>query len=321
MKSIPEFLERIEIELHKINFGSYPKELYDPIEYSLSLGGKRIRPLLLLMANDLFGGKIKEALSPALAIEVFHNFTLVHDDIMDNAPLRRNMPTVFKKWNGNIALLSGDVMLVWAYRLLAKCDKSLFPEILEIFNETAIKVCEGQQLDLNSEKGSIEGYIDMISLKTAVLIAGSLKIGALLGGASKKEANHLYAFGKNMGIAFQLQDDLLDTFGNTEKFGKKVGGDIVENKRTFLLLKADERADEKTRKYLNRLYTTRNISPEDKVAQVKKIFEALEIKKETDLMIEKYFLLAKKNLAGVKADQNKKNQLMNFMNGLMKREV
>lgn len=317
------FLSLIEKELSHLHFGKNPRELYEPIDYTMTLGGKRIRPLFLLMGCDLFGGKIKDAVSPALSIEIFHNFTLVHDDIMDNAPLRRNKPTVYKKWNNNIALLSGDVMLVWAYRLLSRCDKNKFPKILEIFNETAIKVCEGQQLDMNFERRnnvSIEEYVEMIGLKTAALIAGSLKIGAILGGANENNANLLYQFGKNIGIAFQLQDDFLDVFGNSEKFGKQVGGDIIANKKTFLLLKAFQLADEKTKWNLNRIFSSRKILPGKKVAEVKKIYEEIGVNEETEKAMKKFHSLALKQLSKIRADENKKQSLISFVNKLMERE-
>lgn len=341
-------MSEIDKEISTLRFGTNPRELYDPIDYTMALGGKRIRPLFLLLANDLFGGKINHTISPALAIEVFHNFTLVHDDIMDNAPLRRNKPTVYKKWNKNIALLSGDVMLVWAYRLLSRCDKNKFPEILEVFNKTAIEVCEGQQLDMNlealplpkggvkappyppeggdksaldlTEKEGLESYIEMITLKTAVLIAGSLKIGAMLGGTNEKNANYLYEFGKNIGIAFQLQDDLLDAFGNIEKFGKQVGGDIIANKKTFLVLKAFELADEKTKARLHRLFSSKNIPPQKKVKDVKAIYEKLGIKEETEKAMKYYHSLAVKQLSKVSADKKKKQHLLEFVGGLMERE-
>ncbi len=346
---INSFLSSIEKELSKIKYGINPKELYQPIEYTMGLGGKRIRPLFLLLSCDLFEGRIADAMNPALAVEIFHNFTLVHDDIMDNAPLRRNKPTVYKQWNKNIALLSGDVMLVWTYRLLSKCPKSKFLKVLSVFNEIAIQVCEGQQLDMNlealpllaqtgknsqipisdSEEKTLPhanllggvSYIEMISLKTAALIAGCCQIGAILGGASRSDANHLFEFGKNLGIAFQLQDDLLDVFGNSAKFGKQTGGDIIENKKTFLLLKAFELANETGRKKLHDIFLKDKISSTDKINAVKKIYDNLGIKGETEKEIKKYFSLAKKELIKIKAAKNKKLQFLAFVSGLMKREM
>lgn len=322
-KKINSFLSKIEEELLQINYGKYPKELYDPIDYTMSMGGKRIRPLFVLLANDLFGGKIKDAISAAVAIEIFHNFTLVHDDIMDNAPLRRNKPTVFKKWNRDIALLSGDVMLVWAYRFLSGCEQNKFLKILEVFNDAAIKVCEGQQLDMNYEQTdhvTIPGYIEMISLKTAALIAASMKIGAVLGGSTEKDAELLFQFGKNIGIAFQLQDDLLDVFGDTKKFGKQTGGDIAANKKTFLLLKAFQRAGNEERKKLLQLFSSQKKNPSQKVSAVKEIYETLHIQQETEKAISHYFTLAEKQFALIRADRYKKQNLLSFVSRLMKRD-
>jgi len=240
MKKIVDYIAIIDGELKKTVSLKEPKNLYQPIKYSLELGGKRIRPALLLLANDLFGGKNKGAINAALAIEVFHNFTLLHDDIMDDAPLRRGKDTVYKKWGSNIAILAGDVMFVNAIQLLAKNDTSKLPEILDLFNTTAVEVCEGQQFDMNFEtlqNVSIDDYLKMIELKTAVLLAASLKIGAILGNASQENANHIYEFGRNLGVAFQLMDDILDLYGDPEKFGKQVGGDIIANKKHTYYLK------------------------------------------------------------------------------------
>ena len=244
---IQKFQHIIQKEIQKFSAELYitPAELYEPVRYMLSIGGKRIRPLFVLMSCNLFGGKTKDAIPSALAIELFHNFTLIHDDIMDNATLRRNNLTVHSKWNNNIAILSGDVMMIQAYQSIAesKLLSRIFDSVLSVFNQMAIKICEGQQLDLNYEqerKISIPQYYKMIELKTAVLLASCMKIGSLTGGATKEDANNLYEFGKNIGMAFQLQDDLLDVYGDTEKFGKQKGGDIIANKKTFLLCKAQE---------------------------------------------------------------------------------
>ena len=240
---IAEFQNKINAEIEKFSVGISvpPAELYEPIRYMLSLGGKRIRPLFVLMACDLLNGKTEDALPAAIAAELFHNFTLVHDDIMDGAPLRRNKPTVHSKWNSSTAILSGDVMMVKAYQLLSK--NKMYDTLLPVFNEMAVKVCEGQQWDLNYEqlfKISVLQYFKMIELKTAVLLAACMKMGSLIAGAKKETADLLYEFGKNTGMAFQLQDDLLDVYGEEEKFGKQKGGDILANKKTFLLLKASD---------------------------------------------------------------------------------
>src|SRR3978361_2125846 len=245
MKKLKELQLLIEQALAELEVPQYPAELYEPIKYILSLGGKRMRPALLLMACDLFGGDVKKAISAALAIEVFHNFTLMHDDIMDNAPLRRGKTTVHERWNNNVGILSGDVMLIEGYKLMMQVDQPLLRPILNIFNETAVGVCEGQQLDMEFETRNnvgIDEYITMIRLKTAVVLGGALKIGALIGGASTADATLMHTFGEQLGIAFQWQDDILDVYGDPEKCGKQVGGDIISNKKTYLLLKALESA-------------------------------------------------------------------------------
>src|ERR1700759_413091 len=246
MKELHELQDIIGNAVKELNYPEYPAQLYEPISYILSLGGKRMRPALLLMACDLFGGDVDAAIPPALAIEVFHNFTLMHDDIMDNAPIRRGHATVHTKWNQNVGILSGDVMLVQGYKLMMQVPDHLLRPILDIFNVTAIGVCEGQQLDMEFEEltnVSIDEYLNMIKLKTAVVLGGALKIGALIGGADTKDADLLSDFGVNLGIAFQLQDDILDVYGDPEKFGKQVGGDIISNKKTYLLLKSLELAN------------------------------------------------------------------------------
>src|ERR1700744_2113013 len=261
MKKLPDRQEIINEEIQKLQFPSHPADLYEPIKYILSLGGKRMRPALLLMACDLFGGDINKAISSALAIEVFHNFTLMHDDIMDNAPLRRGKVTVHERWNPNVGILSGDVMLIEGYKLMMQVDEHLLRPILNIFNETAVGVCEGQQIDMEFETRhdvGIEEYINMIRLKTAVVLGGALKIGAIIGGASTEDAALLHTFGEQLGIAFQLQDDILDVYGNPEKFGKQVGGDIISNKKTYLLIKALERADKKQREELDNLLSLKH---------------------------------------------------------------
>src|ERR1700712_3291104 len=255
MKKLTDLQAIISNEVKQLNFPEYPAALYEPIKYILSLGGKRMRPALLLMACDLFGGDLKKAISPALAIEVFHNFTLMHDDIMDNAPLRRGKITVHERWNPNVGILSGDVMLIEGYKLMMQVDDHLLRPILNIFNETAVGVCEGQQIDMEFETRNdvaIDEYITMIRLKTAVVLGGALKIGAIIGGAGVNDAALIHTFGEQLGIAFQLQDDILDVYGNPEKFGKQVAGDILANKKTFLLIKALELANESQRVELNK---------------------------------------------------------------------
>lgn len=319
--NIKSLQSKIEKALAAIDFNAEPVELYEPISYTLAIGGKRIRPLLVLLGCELFGGDIEKAINPALGIELFHNFTLVHDDIMDKAPFRRNKPSVHNKWDNNVALLSGDVMQVLAYRYLCKCDESKLPAILDVFNQTAIHVCEGQQFDMNFEKRdevSIAEYIDMISLKTAALLAGSLMIGSILGEANEKEANLIHAFGKNTGIAFQLQDDILDVFGNPEKFGKIAGGDIIANKKTYPLLKAFELADTNTKTQLEKLMKN---DMAEKVEKVKAIYTRLNVQKAAQEEIKKYFTLGIEKLGMIDIEESHKQSLLSFSSQLMAREI
>ena len=257
-----------------------PAELYQPIHYILSLGGKRIRPALALMACNLFSEDVMSSVKPALAIELFHNFTLIHDDIMDNAPLRRNRPTVHEKWDNNVAILSGDAMQIQAFQLMCEAPVSKLKTLLDIFNTTAIEVCEGQQYDMNfaiRNDVSLEEYIQMIELKTSVLLAASLKIGAVCGDASENEAQKLYEFGRNLGIAFQIQDDYLDVYANQEIFGKTVGGDIAENKKTFLLIKALELAKGQHAIVLQNAINNHIFDTGEKIKQVRLVYDELDI--------------------------------------------
>ncbi|UZD22213.1 polyprenyl synthetase family protein [Algoriphagus halophytocola] len=276
----------------EIGMGNNPKELYDPITYILGLDGKRIRPLLSLLAYGIYADKPDQILSQAAAVEVFHNFTLMHDDIMDNAPLRRGRDAVHVKWNRNIAILSGDVMLVKAYDLLLATGPEHLQVILKSFNKTASEVCEGQQLDMNfeSERHVNEAdYLTMIRLKTAVLLGFALKLGATLAGAEEQDAQKLYDFGVNVGVGFQLKDDLLDVFADQEKFGKQVGGDIISNKKTFLLIKALELATGEEARLLNHWLDKSQFDKEEKVAAIKGIYERLGIRKLTETKMNSFF--------------------------------
>ena len=253
-----------------------PKNLYKPINYILNLGGKRMRPILTLMAADLFGGNHKDALQAALAIEIFHNFSLVHDDIMDDAPLRRGKATVHEKWDINTGILSGDAMLILAYRCLETYGSTNLSQLLPLFSKTAMEVCEGQQFDIDFETRddvSLTEYLRMIEFKTSVLVAAALKMGAIVAGANTADQDNIYEFGRNLGIAFQLQDDYLDAFGDPKTFGKQVGGDIIENKKTFLYLKALQLADSKSKKTLGDLYSIQPEDPSSKISVVKAIFK------------------------------------------------
>ena len=258
-----------------------PKQLYEPIKYILSLGGKRIRPVFVLMACNLFTDNVEKAINAALALEIFHNFTLLHDDIMDNSSLRRKKPTVHAKWNSNVAILSGDAMSIIAYEYITRERKNNFFEIIDVFNKTALQVCDGQQYDMDFETEKLvskSDYLKMIELKTAVLIAASLKIGALIGGASHEDAELLYSFGINIGLAFQIQDDFLDVYGDTKIFGKQTGNDIRTNKKTYLLIKAFELAKDDDYEELYQKFFINNKPTEEKVNIVVNIYNKLGIK-------------------------------------------
>lgn len=313
----------IEQGVKNLEFPLRPNELYEPITYILSLGGKRLRPALLLMACDMFGGDVPAAVLPALAIEVFHNFTLVHDDIMDNAPLRRGKATVHEKWNINVGILSGDVMLVEAYKLIMQVNNALLRPVLEIFNNTAVGVCEGQQYDMNFEQQDqvqVADYVEMIRLKTAVLLGGALKIGALIGGASTRDADLLCQFGEQLGIAFQLQDDILDVYGDPDKFGKQVGGDIISNKKTYLLIKALELADGQEVAQLQHWLTATAFDPAEKVSAVTTIYDRLQVRKYAEQTMQTYAEQAFEALAQVNLSDDRKKYIRDFADGLMVRE-
>lgn len=318
MKKIQEYTQLIEESLTAQNYNQPPIELYEPISYILSLGGKRLRPALCLAATDLFGGRIEDALQPALAIEVFHNFSLVHDDIMDEAPVRRGKPTVHKKWNSNIAILSGDAMLVKAYQLIAQVSPEILPQVLEVFSQTAIEVCEGQQFDLNFESledVSEEEYINMIRLKTSVLLGCALKIGALIAKSSAEDAQAIYDFGVHIGIAFQIQDDILDAFGESDKFGKLSGGDILNDKKTILMIYAQSHSNE-----LNNWFG-KNHHQEEKINAVKQIFVDCGAKAYAEEHMHAYYDLAIENLNSISLQTEMKQELADFAKYLILRDV
>lgn len=322
---INEFQLKIQKEIDQFisDLPHSPESLYAPVKYTMEMGGKRLRPLLVLMANDLFDGDPENALSPAAGIEVFHNFTLLHDDIMDNAPLRRNKKTVHEQWGKNIAILSGDAMFAQACKLMSKTNSINIKKILEVFHDTAIKVCEGQQEDMTFETShnvTIEAYLNMISNKTAALLAGSLMIGSLCADISVDEANHLWTFGKNAGICFQLQDDLLDVYGNQEIFGKKQGGDIIANKKTFLLLKTLELSNPQQKEYLRKIFEKEK-NNDVKLHKVIEVYDNLDIPAKTRNEISFYYDQALIELGKVNANEQKKELLKNFMSDLLVREA
>ena len=313
---LQEILEKAIID---IVYPQHPTNLYEPIRYIMSLGGKRIRPVMVLMATELFTHEVTKALDVALAIETFHNFTLVHDDIMDNAPLRRGKETVHEKWGINNAILSGDVMMVESNKHLSKVDLNVIKPVLDTFNLTAQGVCEGQQLDMEFEQRddvSIEEYIEMIRLKTAVLLGGAMKLGAIVGGANSLDADLLYSFGENLGIAFQLQDDILDVYGNPEKFGKQVGGDIIANKKTFLHLKALALASTEEALCLN----GESNNDQEKVDQVTALYDKHQIKQLANAEMDKYLTIANQSLNDLAVADEKKTQFRGLVQQILERE-
>lgn len=300
-----------------------PGNLYQPIGYALSMGGKRLRPAMVLLAYNMFRDNLTDALPVAMAVEVFHNFTLLHDDIMDKAEMRRNNPSVYKKYNENIAILSGDAMSIMAYEYLLKSNSARLPEIIRLFSQTALEVCEGQQYDMDFESSlevSIADYLNMIRLKTAVLLAASLKLGALAADASEKVACQLYDFGLNLGIAFQLQDDLLDVFADQSKFGKKIGGDIVANKKTFLLLKALEISDIQSKTVILNWVQKEEFNPEEKVREISGVYNQLNIKKITEGQIDFYFQAALDILDEVELPEEKKTEMKKLARLILSRD-
>jgi geranylgeranyl diphosphate synthase type II len=314
--------EEINREIIRLN-EKEPKNLYGPIAYTLAMGGKRLRPVMVLLACNLFTDEIEKAFPAALAIEVFHNFTLLHDDIMDHADLRRNAPSVHIKYNENIAILSGDAMSIMAYNYLQKSESDNLAGMIELFSQTALEVCEGQQFDMDFETRSnvsIPEYLNMIRLKTAVLLACSLKMGALAANAPERTADLLYVFGLDLGIAFQLQDDLLDVFADQDKFGKKIGNDIVSNKKTFLLLKALECVDDPTKKELLEWISQKEFLPEKKIEAVKLIYSKLKIKEITENAIEDFYQSALNVWNEIELAKETKDQLLILANMIMKRD-
>ncbi len=322
MRTLEQLLTSIENHLAQTELPAEPELLYAPIAYSLSGGGKRLRPMLLLLAAELFGEEVPGALPAAAAVEVFHNFTLLHDDIMDNAAVRRGKPSVHAKWGPNVAILSGDAMLICAYRLLQGVPAGRLPQVLAVFNRMALEVCEGQQYDMDFErrlKVSVVEYMHMIELKTSVLLAGAVEIGALLGGASEEDCRRLRRFAVELGLAFQLQDDLLDSYGD-ERLGKAIGGDILEGKKTYLMITAMSRADEATREELRRTYADAALSDAEKIARVKTIYDRLDVPRLTEQQIGLRFERALAMLDGLSVDAARTQMLREYAAGLMGRK-
>jgi geranylgeranyl diphosphate synthase type II len=324
MHSINQYQEFIADYLESQYETKEPRNLYEPIHYILGLGGKRMRPVLTLMSAEVFDADYKKALPAALAVEVFHNFSLIHDDIMDDAPLRRGNVTVHEKWDINTGILSGDAMLILAYQYFEKYEPAIFRELAKLFSKTALEVCEGQQWDVDFETRtdvSIPEYLKMIQYKTAVLVAAAMKMGAIIAETSEDNANLIYDFGLNLGLAFQLQDDYLDAFGNPETFGKQVGGDIIENKKTYLYLKALEFASNDQAKKLVELFSIHPQDSSDKIEAVKEIFVASGAAQETKNAIQDFTFKAFDTLKDISIDNDKKEMLRAFGENLMGRKV
>ena len=319
-----QYLAEINDTIARIHYPAAPDGLYEPVRYTLSLGGKRIRPLLTLMGCELFGKHRSEAIAPATAIEIFHNFTLLHDDVMDKAELRRGKPTVHCVWDENTAILSGDVMQIMAYKELAKTPQPYLKEVLEIFSEMAAEICEGQQFDMEFEHTSnvsVDDYLMMIRLKTAILLGCALKIGARIADAPRIEADLLYRFGEEIGLAFQLKDDYLDVYGDSRTFGKKIGGDILNNKKTFMLISALNKADEQTRSELNHWIAMESFDPEEKITAVTHIYNQLGIDRVCEEEMEKHYRNALSSLQEIAVDEEKKEMLYYIAGQMMKRIV
>lgn len=323
MLKAEEILNKVNDFLEHTPYDREPKSLYEPIKYVLSMGGKRIRPVLMLLSYNLFKDDPESILMPACALETYHNYTLLHDDLMDNADLRRGHQTVHRRWDANTAILSGDSMLVLAYQRMAQCSPDKLAQVLGIFTETALEIGEGQQYDMDFEHRNDvaeEEYIEMIRLKTSVLLACALKIGAVLAGASDADADNLYRFGEQIGLAFQLQDDFLDVYGDTKVFGKAIGGDIVSNKKTYMLINAFNRADETQRAELNRWITAADFDAKEKIAAVTRLYNEIGIDKLAKEKIDFYFSQSKKYLDAVSVDQSRKAELAEYTAKMMKRQ-
>ena len=324
MFTASELLEKFSDHIAGLQFTRTPKGLYVPVEYVLSMGGKRLRPVLMLMAYNLYQEDITRIYALAIGIEIYHNYTLLHDDLMDRADRRRGKETVHKVWNDNTAILSGDAMLVLAYQFMAESPRPLLKEVIDLFSLTALEICEGQQMDMEFEERNDvteEEYLEMIRLKTAVLLAASLKIGARLGGASEEDAGRLYDFGMQIGVAFQLKDDFLDVYGNPKVFGKNIGGDILCNKKTYMLIKALEHADPGQREQLNAWIDAKDFQPAEKIAAVTHLYNQIGVKEICEIKMSEYSARAMESLAAVRIAEEKKEELKKMVDSLMYREV
>ena len=323
MLTADEILEKVNQFLADLPYERKPASLYTPIQYALSMGGKRIRPTLMLLAYNLYKEDPEQILMNAIGLETYHNYTLLHDDLMDNADVRRGHPTVHKKWNANTAILSGDSMLVLAYERMAHCDGRHLPKVLNLFTTTALEIGEGQQYDMEFETRNDvreEEYIEMIRLKTSVLLACALKIGAVLADAPEEDADNLYKFGEQIGLAFQLQDDYLDVYGDAKVFGKEIGGDITSNKKTYMLINAYNRANDAQRDELDRWIQAKDFDRKEKVEAVTRLYNEIGIDKMAQQKIAYYFAESNKYLEAVKVPEERKDELRKYAQKMMKRK-
>ena len=323
MLTFNQYLERVNAAIENLPYPAQPAHLYEPISYTMALGGKRIRPVLVLMACEAVGGDIEKAIMPAVGLEMYHNFTLLHDDVMDKADIRRGKPTVHVKWDDNTAILSGDAMLTMATQLIARADAAVMPQVMELFNRTAMEIYEGQQYDMDFESRgdvTVEEYIAMIRLKTSVLLGCACKMGALIGGADEATAQRFYEIGENLGLAFQLQDDMLDVWGDEATFGKAIGGDIMNNKKTFLLINACQRATDDNRIELALWLNTENASRAVKVPAVTAIYERLGLKELSEAEIAKYNDKAMAAVFETAVDEPAKKAFIDLISRLVKRD-
>jgi len=324
MYTLEELDSIIEKAVMNLDLKGKPEELYRPIEYLISIGGKRVRPKIALMTYNLFSDNVNnEILYPSLAMEIFHGFTLIHDDIMDEASMRRNQMTVHKKWNNNVAILSGDVMCIKSYQYIAHAPEQVLSKVLELFSKTAAQVCEGQQIDLNYESVpfiTMEDYTEMIALKTAVLIACSAKIGAIIAGAEDKVANSMYDYAFKLGLAFQIKDDYLDSYGNSATFGKAIGGDILSNKKTWLLVEAFRRANSEQTNTLLSLFRDENISAKEKISKVLSVYDEIGVRENAEKAIARYHAEAREIVLSAGLTCAQEDQLISFSERLINRE-
>lgn len=321
--TVKEITELVNEGINSLPYDRKPQSLYEPIIYTMSQGGKRIRPVLTLLSYYMFRDDIRQALPCAMGLEMYHNYTLLHDDLMDNADMRRGNMTVHKKWDANTAILSGDSMLVLSYQLMSQCPQEMLQQVIDTFTITALEIGEGQQYDMDFEKRTDvteEEYIEMIRLKTSVLLACAAKIGAILAGASSEEQNHAYRFGEQLGLAFQLQDDFLDVYGDEKVFGKKIGGDITSNKKTYMLIKALERAEGIDKQQLEYWIEAQEFDRSEKVNAVTEIYTRLDIDTLAKERIDKYFTSALNHLDAISAPAERKAELLSFVQQMMRRE-